>query len=482
MSHTHTTSQVPTAWSSGAELLARELPTHIGKYRIVSRLGEGATSEVFLARDEFHQRDVAIKRVRAAEQLDDTETHYQQHFFAAEAALVGRLKHPNVVQVFDAVQDTDAPYLVMEYVPGVTLRRFCRADALLPLDQVVEIGFKCAMALGYMFRLGMIHRDVKPANILAVLRNGQVAEVKLSDFGSVLQLKSDRTQVYRVGSLAYMSPEQLNGDTLDARSDIYSLAAVMYHLISGRAPFEAPQQAVLMHQIFHQTAPDLSQLREGVSPRLAAVLHKALSKQRQERQEDWDEFARDLAALVTQGEVPRGPLQGVVDSERFSLLRQLEFFARFGDVELWEVVHRAKWQRFKFGDALFRKGEQGNAFHIPQALHTPVVQHLAIAAVQPAAAAHMRHLAIDRESPAARLAGVGRKHQAFMARQLARVLRRAHALQIGRRRHAQAPVVGQPQADQAAVRHVAHAHGAVHTFVDDVHDAVTQVQRKAHIR
>ena len=146
------------------------LPTHIGKYAVRSRLGEGATSEVFLAWDEFNQREVAIKRVRAGLAQDTPEGHFQQHFFAAEAALVGRLQHPNVVQIHDAVDDGEAPYLVMEYVEGVTLRRFCRADALLPLEQVVEIGFKCAMALGYVYRQGLIHRDVKPANILATVR------------------------------------------------------------------------------------------------------------------------------------------------------------------------------------------------------------------------------------------------------------------------------------------------------------------------
>ena len=124
-----------------------DLPAQIGKYAVRARLGEGATSEVFLAWDEFHQREVAIKRVRGGLAADTPEGHFQQHFFAAEAALVGRLQHPNVVQIHDAVDDGVAPYLVMEYVDGVTLRRFCRPDALLSLEQVVEIGFKCAMAL-----------------------------------------------------------------------------------------------------------------------------------------------------------------------------------------------------------------------------------------------------------------------------------------------------------------------------------------------
>jgi tRNA A-37 threonylcarbamoyl transferase component Bud32 len=341
-----------------------DLPAQIGKYRVLSRLGEGATSEVFLAHDDFRDVDVAIKRVRTSALSDAREQHFQQRFFAAEAALVGRLQHPNVVQILDAVDDPESPYLVMEYVAGPTLRRFCRADALLPLDQVVEIGFKCAMALAYVFKQGLIHRDVKPANLLTVLDGDQIVDVKVSDFGSVFNLTSERTQVYRVGSLAYMSPEQLEGDALDCRADIYSLAAVLYHLVAGRPPFDAQQQAAIMHQIYHATPPSLLGQRDGVSPKLDALIQRALAKKRLDRHASWDEFADALSALVANRDVPRGPLQGVLDSERFNLLRALEFFAGFGDVELWEVVHRAKWQRFGFGHALYRKGEQGRTFHI----------------------------------------------------------------------------------------------------------------------
>ncbi|MBN8508144.1 MAG: protein kinase [Burkholderiales bacterium] len=345
-------------------LPSTQLPAQIGKYEVRARLGEGATSEVFLARDPFHQRDVAIKRVRAGLALDTPEGHFQQHFFAAEAALVGRLQHPNVVQLYDAVEDPAAPYLVMEYVPGGTLRRFCRADSLLPLEQVVEIGFKCAMALGYVARQGLIHRDVKPANILTVQQGDAVTDVKISDFGSVMNLHAERTQVFRVGSLAYMSPEQLDGDELDARADIYALAGVLYHLVAGRPPFDATQQPALMHQIYHAEAAPLTQLRDGVPPRLSGLIARALAKRRDERPASWDAFAQDLAALVADGDIPRGPLQSVLDSERFGLLRSLEFFEGFGDVELWEVVHRAHWQRWPFGHALYRRGEEGNRFHI----------------------------------------------------------------------------------------------------------------------
>jgi serine/threonine protein kinase len=341
------------------------MPEQIGKYRVLRKLGEGATSEVFLCHDDFLDIDVAIKRVRAASIAGDSmDARYFERFFAAEAALVGHLKHPNVVQILDAVADPVAPYLVMEYVAGSTLRPYCRADQLLSLELIVELGFKCAMALGYVYRQGLIHRDVKPANLLVVMKDGVITDVKISDFGSVLNLASDVTQVYRVGSLAYMSPEQLDGATLDSRADIYSLGAVLYHLIAGRPPFDAQVQSAMMHQIYNVRPGPLSALRAGVGPGVDAVILRALAKEPGQRYADWDEFAQALSSLITDQHVPRGQLQGVLDSERFTLLRTLDFFASFGDVELWEVVHRAKWQRFDFGHALYRKGEEGRTFHI----------------------------------------------------------------------------------------------------------------------
>ncbi|SHM78734.1 serine/threonine-protein kinase [Rhizobacter sp. OV335] len=340
------------------------LPAQVGKYPVLRRLGEGATSEVFLARDEFHQRDVAIKRVRCGAVNDPTDGRFFERFFAAEAALVGRLQHPNVVQIFDAVADPNEPYLVMEYVSGHTLRQYCRADQLLPLELIVEIGFKCAMALGYVFRQGLVHRDVKPANILAVITNGSITDVKVTDFGSVLNMTAETTQVYRVGSLAYMAPEQLDGASLDSRADMYSLGAVLYHLIAGRPPFDAPSQSAMMNQVYNALPMPPSQLRSGVGEGVDAVILRALAKRPDDRFATWDEFAQALSGLIVNHQVPRGQLQGVLDSERFNLLRTLDFFSNFGDVELWEVVHRAKWQRYTFGHALYRRGEETRNFHI----------------------------------------------------------------------------------------------------------------------
>lgn len=344
-----------------------ELPAHIGKYKVVRRLGEGATADVYLCHDPFKNQDVAIKQVRAwgDSSRSGDAVKLRDHFFAAEASLAGRLVHPNVVQILDAVFDDDAPYLVMEFVPGQTLKHFCRADRLLPLDQIVEIGFKCAMALGYCFRQGLIHRDVKPANLLSVMdEQGQVVDVKVSDFGSALHLDSDRTQVHRVGSLAYMAPEQLEGNDVDARADMYALGAVLYHLVVGRAPFEAPSQIALMHQIYHQQPKSMTELREGVGPELDAVVLRALAKRPEDRYADWDEFAKAISELVSKQLIPLARFTEVKDSERFSLLRALEFFKDFGDVELWEVVRRARWRRYPIGHHLFKRGQEGSTFHI----------------------------------------------------------------------------------------------------------------------
>ncbi|HSI47716.1 MAG TPA: serine/threonine-protein kinase [Ideonella sp.] len=342
----------------------RDLPEAIGKYPVLARLGTGATSEVFLAQDLFHKREVAIKRVRPGPQATALEQRFSARFFAAEAALVGRLNHPNVVRILDAVDDPVAPYLVMDYVPGLTLKHFCSPERLLSLEQVVEVGFKCAMALNYVYRQGVIHRDVKPANILVMVDGDDIIDLKVTDFGSALNMGADETQVHRVGSLAYMSPEQLDGAELDSRADMYSLAALLYHLIAGRPPFEAEHQGALLQQIWKAEAPSLMGCRDSVTEALDRVIRGALQKKPDDRPASWEAFAEGLSSLITHNEVPRGPLQRVLDSERFNLLRTLDFFTDFGDAELWEVVHRARWQRFPLGHHIGRAGQEGRRFHI----------------------------------------------------------------------------------------------------------------------
>ena len=281
-----------------------DLPTHIGKYPIKGRLGSGATSEVFLARDEFHDRLVAIKRVKVDPLADDRDQHFQNCFFAAEAALVGRLNHPNVVQIYDAVTDAEAPYLVMEYVPGNTLRRYCRAHTLLPLDQILEIGFKCANALGYCYRQGLVHRDVKPANVL-VARDGRV---RLLDFG-IAQLVGKDDRPAALGTPRYVAPEVAMGEPSDGRADVFALGVMAFELFTGRHPWvdddaTDPKQ-VLMAIVASaprplMTTPMLPQLELGEAEvfKLSAAIGRAIYADARRRHRTADELADSFEAVL----------------------------------------------------------------------------------------------------------------------------------------------------------------------------------------
>src|SRR5688572_14525825 len=167
----------------------------IGKYEVIKELGKGATSSVYHAYDPFQKRQVAIKVV-FPEALGDKE-HGKRYkkLFVTEASLAGKLSHPHIVAIFDAVADEEGSYIVMEYVDGTTLEQYTRHDALLPVQRIVEIVYKCARALEYASKQGVIHRDIKPANILLT---GE-SDIKISDFGAALTVAAETTQLTGVG-------------------------------------------------------------------------------------------------------------------------------------------------------------------------------------------------------------------------------------------------------------------------------------------
>src|SRR5438477_10696755 len=221
---------------------------NIGKYPVKKEIGSGATSKVYLAHDPFANRDVAIKVFQFDKHADAQEERMVHKSFVAEASLAGKLNHPHIVDIFDAVVEPDRSYLVMEYVPGTTLEAYARPDQLLPVAKVVEIVFKCIRALEYACRHGIIHRDVKPANLLL----SEPGETKVTDFGASFQQKlTDTTQLSGVGSPAYMSPEQIRMESLTHQTDIYSLGVTMYRLLTGRLPFAAATQAALTYAILN---------------------------------------------------------------------------------------------------------------------------------------------------------------------------------------------------------------------------------------
>ncbi len=191
--------------------------SQIGKYPVRRKLGEGATSEVYQCYDPFNDRDVAIK-VSFPENFQDPErARLYKKLFLTEASLAGKLQHPHICQIYDAVAEEKLHYIVMEYVDGGTIEKYCRPEALLPVERTVEIIFKCTRALEFAQRLGITHRDLKPANIL---HTGET-QVKITDFGAALIASGDTTQILAIGSPAYMSPEQVKEGELDHRTDIY---------------------------------------------------------------------------------------------------------------------------------------------------------------------------------------------------------------------------------------------------------------------
>ena len=336
-----------------------ETPERIGKYEVRGRLGEGATSTVWQAWDPFAQREVAIKVINPEVLRDRDRGRIYRHLLVNEASLAGKLVHPHIVQIFDAVVDEAQSYIVMEYVPGGTLEPFCSPDNLLPLDRLVEIVFKCTRALDYAYHLGITHRDIKPANILLAV----AGDIKISDFGAALFTSGEqtRTQVSGVGSPAYMSPQQVREMPLNHQTDIYSLGVVMYQLLTGRLPFQASNNFSMVYQITHVDPPPPSDFRRDIPAGLDAVVARAMQKDLSARYASWEEFSHDLAQAFRNKQL-KARERDFADTEKYETLRGLPFFAEFSDVEIWEIVRFSDWDQVAPETVIMKDGEPGDYF------------------------------------------------------------------------------------------------------------------------
>jgi serine/threonine protein kinase len=335
----------------------------LGKYELLKRIGEGSTATVFLAHDPFAGRDVAIKLLRPSVFNEDARGHIARKLFVAEASFAGRLHHPHIAQIFDAVIEDERSYIVMEYVPGGTLLPFTSPDHLLPVGDVIEIIFKCSRALDYAHRLGVIHRDLKPANILRGSVEGGT-DVKISDFGSAFTVTGDQTVVTGIGSPAYMSPQQIREHPLNHQTDIYSLGVVMYELLTGQRPFVGDSNVSVGQKVLHLEPAPPTSLRHQLPAAVDAIVGRCLKKSLDERYADWNEVSLDLAELVRSDQVDALRATRIGDSEKFSLMRELSFFREFGDADLWEILHLADWKRVKAGTRLLREGDSGDSFSV----------------------------------------------------------------------------------------------------------------------
>jgi len=332
----------------------------LGKYELVKKLGEGATSTVYLGRDPFAQRAVAIKVASPGILHDPEKGKLYSSLFLNEASLIGKLNHPHIAQIYDAVVADDFCYIVMEYVPGGTLEAHAQPGNLLPVDRVVELVFKCTRALDYAYRLGITHRDIKPANILLA----GTSDVKISDFGAAIinNAGRERTQITGIGSPAYMSPQQVQEQFLDHRTDIYSLGVVMHQLLTGELPFTAGNNYNMVYQIVNGIPARPSAQRPGLPPVLDEIVARATARNLDDRYPTWQAFAHDLAQAVRNGQLKTPRPEEFADTEKFATLRALPFFSDFTDVEIWEALRFADWKHVAPGTPIMRDGEPGNFF------------------------------------------------------------------------------------------------------------------------
>ena len=333
----------------------------IGKYRVIREVGKGATATVYLVEDPESGERRAIKQVRFG---TDDEGHWARRIrklFQAEGVLSQRLDHPNIIRVFESVVEDDQAYLVMEYVEGKPLDGFITVDKLLPIHRVVGIIFKCCLALDYAFSQGVVHRDVKPANILIDADD----RVKIADFGLSIDVmkksENDSTLIVGVGSPAYMSPEQIKGYPLNQKTDLYSLGVVLYQMLTGRLPFRGASSAQLIYKIINADAPAVSSLNPNIPAAMDRIIKKVLEKDLYSRYRSGAEMAQDLSAvryqILDDDYVP-------VDSSRFEVLRQLSFFRDFEDVLLWEVLRISTWREIDGDVELMRAGDEDNSFGV----------------------------------------------------------------------------------------------------------------------
>jgi serine/threonine protein kinase len=332
-------------------------PTAIGKYEIVRELGRGATSRVYLARDPFADREVAIKVLFPEDPNDSQLTKRFEYLFQNEAALAGRLVHPHIVAIYDAANTGGYHYTVMEYVPGQTLEAYSTPDNLLSIPEVVEIIWKCSRALAFAHSHGVIHRDIKPGNILL----GNERDIKITDFGLALFSRQEQTAIQGIGTPAYMSPEQIREHPLTQQTDIYSLGVVMYRLLTGNLPYTATTQVGLTDQILNGVQVPAIERRPDLPKRLNRIVMRAIHRDMSERYQTWSEFARDLSAFSRGLSESRETL---TDTEKFDRLRRLSFFRDFGDVQIWETLRLSAWRALDPGMQVIKEGDVGDSFFI----------------------------------------------------------------------------------------------------------------------
>lgn len=330
------------------------VPDEIGRYTIGKRIGSGTCGVVHQSLDNLLGRVVAVKLSPIGEAHVSTgKVPGAQRAYQTELIAAGRLTHPNIVTVHDAGQFEDLNYLVMEVVEGKSLKEYGKGKTLLPVHEALRVIAECCIALDYSHKQGILHRDIKPANIM--LANNGV--VKLLDFGIAVGLR-DEGELKRkgptLGTPNYMSPEQILGRELGPPSDFYSLATVLFELLTGRQLFKAKKVKDLFRTVVHRPAPRLRQVRPDLPLELSEVLAKALEKKPEARYQSGHDMARALRPFIEKfGLQSRRPL---AKQKLIRRLRQQAFFQPFSEAEIAQLLDRVQLRRFSAQETLTARG------------------------------------------------------------------------------------------------------------------------------
>jgi CHASE2 domain-containing sensor protein/tRNA A-37 threonylcarbamoyl transferase component Bud32 len=260
----------------------------LGRYTIERELGRGAMGMVYLGRDPKIGRTVAIKTMVLAQEFEGEKLEEVKERFFREAETAGRLNHPNIVTIYDVGEDEDLSYIAMDYLKGENLLSFCKPERLMPAKEVFQVLVKVADALDYAHRNGVVHRDVKPANIIYDRETGVM---KVTDFGVAFMTDSSKTKTGTIlGSPSYMSPEQLAGMKVDGRSDLFSLGVTLYQMLTGELPFIGESLASLMYKIANEKHPDVRLFRPDLPSCVSRIINKALAKEMENRFQSGERF------------------------------------------------------------------------------------------------------------------------------------------------------------------------------------------------
>jgi serine/threonine protein kinase len=301
----------------------------LGRYRIERELGRGSMGTVYLGHDPQIGRAVAIKTMALSREFEGSELAEARARFFREAEMAGRLRHPDIVTIFDASEDQGLAFIAMEFVGGHDLLRYTLPGKLLPVPVVLRTLARVAQALAHAHAQGVVHRDVKPANVMI---DPPAGSVKVTDFGIARIADACRTRTGLVlGTPSFMSPEQMAGRRVDGRTDLYSLGVMLFQLLTGALPHASESMAELMNRIVNAPAPDVRSLRPELPEDLANVVALALEKRPEVRYADGHQMAADLlavAALMDSLPPPPPPQTGVANEQESRGFEATAEFAR----------------------------------------------------------------------------------------------------------------------------------------------------------